>query len=119
MAIAILVAGHGLGLSAVDGKSGAKPTMVALVFEHPDCSYCPVFRNNVVRRYQTSPQAAEAPLRFVDITTSDTGHALKTPITMVPTTVLMKDGREVDRIAGYWAADNFFKMVAYIRSKAE
>ena len=38
---------------------------------------------------------------------------------MVPTAVLIKDGREVDRIAGYWAPDNFFKMVAYIRAKAE
>jgi thioredoxin-related protein len=120
VAIAVLVAGHGLGLSAVDGSGGAKPAMELLVFEHPDCSYCPVFRNNVAQRYQNSRQAADAPLRFVDITTSDTGrYALNTPITMVPTTVLMKDGREVDRIAGYWAPDNFFKMVAYIRSKAE
>ena len=38
---------------------------------------------------------------------------------MVPTDVVMKDGREVDRIAGYWAPDNFFKMVTYIIGKAE
>ena len=38
---------------------------------------------------------------------------------MVPTVVLMKDGHEVDRITGYWGADNFFKMVAYIIGKAE
>ena len=27
--------------------------------------------------------------------------------------------QEVDRIAGYWGPDNFFKMVAYIIARAE
>jgi thioredoxin-related protein len=120
VAIGFFVASHGLRRSAVDSGSPARPAMELLVFEHPDCTYCPVFRNNVAQRYQASPQAADAPLRFIDITTSDTGrYGLKLPISMVPTAVLMKDGREVDRIAGYWAPDSFFKMVAYIRAKAE
>ena len=38
---------------------------------------------------------------------------------MVPTAVVMKDGREVDRIAGYWGSDNFFKMVTFIIGRAE
>jgi thioredoxin-related protein len=118
-AIAAWAAGHGLARSAVDGGSGA-PAMELVVFEHPDCAYCPAFRNNVAQRYQASPQAAEAPLRFVDVTTSDSNrYGLVMPIRMVPTAVLIKDGREVDRIAGYWAPDNFMKMVAYIRAKAE
>ena len=32
---------------------------------------------------------------------------------------LMKDGREVDRVSGYWGPDNFFKMLAHIMMKAE
>jgi thioredoxin-related protein len=119
-AIAAWAAGHGLARSAVDGSAGTAPAMELVVFEHPDCAYCPAFRNNVAARYQSSPQAAEAPLRFVDIVTADTSrYGLHGPITMVPTAVLFKDGHEVDRIAGYWGADNFLKMVAYIRAKAE
>ena len=47
------------------------------------------------------------------------GVTLNGPITMVPTAVLVKQGREVDRIPGYWGPDNFFKMVSYLISKAE
>jgi thioredoxin-related protein len=119
-AIAAWAAGHGLARSAVDSSTGTAPAMELVVFEHPDCAYCPAFRNSIAPRYQGSPQAAEAPLRFVDIVTTDTSrYGLRAPITMVPTAVLVKDGREVDRIAGYWGPDNFLKMVAYIRSKAE
>ncbi len=119
-AIAAWLVGHGLARSAADNGAGAVPAMELVVFEHPDCAYCPAFRNSIAPRYRSSPQAAEAPLRFVDITRSDTSrYGLLMPISMVPTAVLIKDGREVDRIAGLWGADNFFKMVAYIRAKAE
>jgi thioredoxin-related protein len=119
-AVAIIVASHGFGRAAVDTTVGTRTSMELVVFEHPDCTYCPVFRNTVAQRYQNSPQASEAPLRFVDIAKSDTArYALNAPITMVPTAVVMKDGHEVDRIAGYWGPDSFFKMVAYIIGKAE
>ncbi len=120
VAAAAFLASHGLGLSAVGGAGGTQPALELVVFEHPDCSYCPAFRRNVAQRYQASPQAANAPLRFVDIAASDSSrYELKLPISVVPTTVLIKNGREVDRIAGYWAPDSFLKMVAYIRAKAE
>jgi hypothetical protein len=68
----------------------------------------------------TSDHANEAPLRFIDIAnTGSRGVTLNGPITMVPTAVLVKQGREVDRIPGYWAPDNFFKMVSFLISKAE
>ena len=74
----------------------------------------------VVPRYQRSEFAADAPLRFVNIAVSGNQNiALNGPITMVPTSVLMKDGREVDRIAGYWAPDNFFKIVESLMGRAE
>jgi thioredoxin-related protein len=118
--LAVLFASHGLGRAAVDTTTASSKAMELVVFEHPDCTYCPIFRSSVAQRYQSSPQAAEAPLRFIDIAKSDSGrYALKSPITMVPTAVLIKDGQEVDRIAGYWGPDSFFKMVAYIIGKAE
>lgn len=119
-ALVLGLAIHGPGRAAVNATIGARTSMELLVFEHPDCTHCKTFRSRVAPRYRQSPQEAEAPLRFVDVTGTDTDRlALKSPITMVPTAVLMKDGREVDRIAGYWGSDNFFKMVTVIIGSAE
>lgn len=113
-------AGFGSGSAAVDPAKSVSATMELVIFEHPDCIYCQVFRARVVPRYLNSDHASEAPLRFVDIANGGTrGVTLNGPITMVPTAVLIKQGREVDRIPGYWAPDNFFKMVAFLISRAE
>jgi len=99
-------------------EAAARTTsMELIVFEHPDCIYCPVFRRDIAPSYQ---RTAEAPLRYIDIAKSDIGGLhLKSRIDMVPTAVLMKDGREVGRISGYWGRESFFKMLAYIMSLAE
>jgi hypothetical protein len=31
----------------------------------------------------------------------------------------MLRGREIDRIVGYWGPDNFFKLLAHLRARAE
>jgi thioredoxin-related protein len=118
-ALVFVVAGHGLGRAALDARTTATSSMELLVFEHPGCTYCQVFRRRVVPRYLSSPNAEKAPLRFVDIEKSDTGNlGLASPITILPTVVLIRNGREVDRIAGYWAPANFFKMVSFLIDKA-
>lgn len=107
--------------AAQDANSKARAGAVELVvFEHADCRYCRIFRTDIAPRYNGSTQAGRAPLRFVSIEHNGTeGAGLNGAIHMVPTFVLMKEGREVDRIVGYWAPDNFFKMVAYMLLKAE
>ena len=48
------------------------------------------------------PQSREVPLRYVDLNAVDADLlGLAGPVTMVPTIVLMRDGQEVSRIAGY------------------
>lgn len=117
--IIALCAFHPSGRAAVDGTALA-PKMELLVFEHPDCVYCRVFRRDVVPRYQQSASASDAPLRFIDIASINVGILpLRSRIEVVPTAVLMKNGQEVDRIVGYWGPDNFLKMLTYIRAKAE
>jgi thioredoxin-related protein len=115
-ALLLAFAGHGLSRAALTDASGTSPPpMEVLVFEHPDCVYCPVFRNRIAERYKHSLHASEAPLRFVDITSTQAKTpGLKEPISMVPTAVVMKGGREVDRIPGLWSPDHFFKMVTFI-----
>jgi len=110
-----------LNMSRADVAPKARATgMELLVFEHPDCIYCAVFRRDVAPSYQSSATAAEAPLRFVDIAKSDIAALrLKEGIDTVPTAVLMKNGEEIGRICGYWGREGFFKMLAHIRSAAE
>lgn len=118
--LAIILASQAPGIAAVGSSASRASPMELVVYEHPDCTYCQVFRARVVPRYMKSDFAADAPLRFVNVAVSGTqGVALKAPITMVPTSVLIKDGREVDRIAGYWAPDNFFKFVASLVGRTE
>ncbi len=118
----IILLVHSFGRAGVDpaAPGTAAPAMEMVVFEHPDCTTCPVFRSKVAPRYEALPQAAGAPLRYVDISRTDTdGMGLTSPLTMVPTVVLMKGGREIDRIAGYWGRDNFLKMAEYLFAKAQ
>jgi thioredoxin-related protein len=117
----IILLVHGFGRNGIDPNAPqAASTMEMVVFEHPDCRTCPAFRTKVAPRYEAMPQAADAPLRYVDITRTDTDRmGLTSPLTMVPTVVLMKGGREVDRIAGYWGRDNFLKMAEYLLAKAQ
>jgi thioredoxin-related protein len=102
-------------------EPGARPaSMELIVFEHPDCAYCRVFRQNIAPSYQSSPRAPQVPLRYVDIAKSDiAGLRLSERIDTLPTAVLMKDGREVGRIAGYWGRDSFLRMLAHIMSTVE
>lgn len=79
------------------------PTGVELIaFEAPGCRYCPVFRRDVVPTYGMTRAGKSAPLRFVDVNDLPTvGVKLTAPVTTVPTLVLVRDGVEIGRIAGY------------------
>ncbi|MGE3066565.1 MAG: thioredoxin fold domain-containing protein [Hyphomicrobiaceae bacterium] len=91
-----------------------------VVFERAGCLYCEVFHRDVLPRYKASLTAAQAPLRFVDITAVDVDRlALRASITTIPTVVLMKDGQEVDRIVGYTGPETFFQLVAHMLGRAE
>jgi hypothetical protein len=117
----LILVGAGVPASRAGVEPGERPaSMELIVFEHPDCAYCRVFRQNIAPSYQSSPRAPQAPLRYVDIAKSDIGGLhLQERIDVLPTAVLMKDGREVGRIAGYWGRDSFLRMLAHIMSTVE
>jgi thioredoxin-related protein len=115
----VLLCGHSAITKAGLDATARVSALELLVFEHPDCTYCQVFRRDVAPQYLRSPHAAEAPMRFIDIAKVDTSAlGLKEPLTMLPTAVLMKEGREIDRITGYWGRDTFIKMLAYLLARA-
>ncbi|MGI9479717.1 MAG: hypothetical protein ACR2PI_23650 [Hyphomicrobiaceae bacterium] len=91
----------------------SKTTAELLVFEGKGCAYCFIFRRDVVPGYLQSPRARDVPMRFIDVRKADLSTLqLRQPLTMLPTVVLMKNGREVDRIAGYMGPEPFYHMVS-------
>jgi thioredoxin-related protein len=118
--LVLLLGLQGAGRAALDAAQPRTPALEVLIFEHADCAYCRIFRRDVLPKYRHAVAANAVPLRFVDIGKSDTGGLeLKARIDTVPTAVVMRDGREVDRIVGYWGPDNFFKLLAHILAKIE
>jgi thioredoxin-related protein len=118
-ALVLAVSCSSAGRAALDGAAARQHGLELLVFEHTDCTYCRVFRRDILSRYQSTAAAAEVPIRFIDLEKADTSSlGLNSPIVMLPTAVVMKDGREVDRIAGYWGPENFFRLLAHIVAKA-
>lgn len=119
-ALLILAAGVATGRAALDPAAAVRgPTIELLVYEHRDCVYCQLFRRDVLPRYQQA-LAAELPIRFIDIAEAgNQAPGLKRKVDTLPTVVLMLGGRELDRIVGYWGPDNFFKLLASMRARAE
>lgn len=91
----------------------ARVSAELLVFETENCPYCFIFRRDVAPGYMRSSRAKDVPLRYINVRETDVSKLkLNAPLTMVPTVVFMKNGREVDRISGYMGPEPFFHMVS-------
>ncbi len=100
--------------------NAAATTQELIVLEAPNCTYCAVFRRDVLPRYQLSKRAAEAPIRFVDLNDPAADQLkLSASVTLVPTVVLMRRGQEAGRITGYWGPDAFFQGLARLLGTAD
>ncbi len=87
-----------------------------VMFSSPACIYCQTFNRDVAPGYHASRLARRAPLKEVNIDRFGTkGYALaQGRITVTPTFVLFRRGREVARIRGYPGKKNFYRMVRQI-----
>jgi hypothetical protein len=91
----------------------AEPALELVVFEADGCLYCEVLRREVAPVYRASAASRQAPLRFFNVSRSDeTAIALADAITIAPTVVLLRDGREAGRIAGYTGPDILLRLVS-------
>ena len=96
------------------------PRLELLVFETDACTYCEIFRRDVAPGYRLAPLAATAPLRFVDVAKVDLDLiGLAARVDILPTTVLMRDGHEVERITGLTAAETYYVLLRHMISKNE
>jgi hypothetical protein len=118
-AVVLASAWTALSRAALDLGPARPPRTEVIVFEHADSIHCRIFRRDVLPRYQQGMRT-QVPLRFVDLSTTDvSSFNLNGRISMVPTAVVMKDGREVDRITGYWGPTNFFILLSHILARVE
>ena len=91
-----------------------------VVFETVDCVYCMLLRRDVLPDYLKSRRASEVPIRFVDVEQVDVDRLpLASPLTTVPTVVLMSDGYEAGRITGYTGPEIFFHLVSRLLVAAQ
>jgi thioredoxin-related protein len=105
------------GRAALETSALPAPRLQLLVIEVPGCFYCRLFHRDVVPVYEASPRAQELPLRFLDLkVVKALKLALDRPIDVVPTAVVLRDGKEVGRIAGYPGRDNFMQAISYFLS---
>ena len=127
VACVAIVALIGLGIGRIEAArdqaaspaSGARRIEV-LVLETSNCQICGLVRQNILPLYEQTPRARQVPMRFVDVTRLDELKLrLNARIDTVPTTVIMADGVETDRIAGYWAPDMFLRMIVRMIDNAE
>jgi hypothetical protein len=118
IAVVALIAAFILPAIAARGPEEipASPTrMEILVFETERCVYCRIFRRDVVPQYETSQRARIAPIRFVEAKTANhQALGLDGPITILPTVVVMREGRESGRITGYLGPEPFFHMITRV-----
>lgn len=96
-----------------DITAGRASTGIELIaFEAPGCRYCPIFRRDVAPSYAASQAGMTAPLRYVDINDASASVLkLASPVTMVPTLVLVRDGIEIGRIPGYVGRENMHRIL--------
>ena len=108
--------GLGIGRPEAARDLGATPAggrrIEILVLEVGNCHICGLLRQTIQPLYAQSPHARQVPMRFVDVGDLDALKlGLNSRIDTVPTTLVMVDGVEADRIAGYWAPDMFMRMI--------
>jgi thioredoxin-related protein len=102
--------------------AGALPDadLQIVVLEVEDCTYCSLFRRHVVPAYSVSPRSREVPLKFVDMNAPAYQElGLTGPVDTVPTTVLMRNNREVGRISGYVGPENFFHAINHLLGRTD
>lgn len=108
----VLAGGSVPGRATVDLETSALPDdtrLELIVVEVDNCLYCGIFRRDVAPTYEESERGRAVPMRFVNINAPDVDKLqLSAPIDSVPTVLIVENGRERGRIAGYVGPEIFF-----------
>lgn len=80
--------------------------------EQPGCVFCERFNREIAPAYPNTSEGKLAPLRRVDLTDLwPADLVLVKPATLTPTFILISEGNEVDRLAGYPGDEHFWYLL--------
>lgn len=122
LAATLLIAGTAVHVHAAldDSTPTADSGLELVVLEVKDCFACDLVRRHIEPAYARAPQSRDVPLRYVDLNAVDAeALGLAAPVTLLPTIVLRRDGREVSRIAGYTGPAVFFQAVEHMLARVD
>ena len=120
-ALALLVWPPSGGFAGIDADAPVPhfSNLQLVVLEAPGCTYCDIFRRDVLPSYEASQQAKDMPVRFIDVNDlTKTQIELQSQIDILPTFVIVKDNVEIGRIPGYMGPEDFFHSINYLLSSA-
>lgn len=99
-------------------EPGRLPGGLRLLFvEDAACGYCRKWLSEIGGSYDETPPGKAAPL--VRRTMGDPSLSGLAGLRFTPTFVLLRDGREIDRMVGYGGMDEFWEGLAGMLAKAE
>ena len=91
-----------------------------LMFEQPGCIYCAQWNAEIAPQYPLTEEGRAAPLRRLQLRDAlPVELELSSPPVFTPTFVLVADGKETGRIAGYPGEDFFWPLLAALIEKAQ
>jgi len=110
----------GMALAAAVLVSAAARSAELVMFEASYCEWCAAWHEEIGPIYPKTAEARIAPLRQVDIDDPRPDDLADVDgIVSTPTFVLMENGEEVGRIAGYPGEDHFWGLLGMLLEKLE
>lgn len=119
--LALVLRGAGLPsllalVLAVWADTVSAASLHLVMVEDPGCIYCRRWHEEVGPGYPKSDEGKAAPLVRLQKGAAALG-AFK-PVKYTPTFILVRDGREIDRLVGYPGADGFWTEIAAMLARA-
>lgn len=102
---------------AAGGKGEIPGGLRLVMIETASCGYCLRWHREVGPAYPMSSVGRQAPLVRRDI--SDPVVASFGKVIYTPTFILVRDGREVDRLVGYPGAEGFWEEIGVMLARIE
>ena len=117
MALRVLIC-LAMGAMAIPARAGDAPPVELVMFEQTYCEWCERWDEEIGVVYHKTAEGETAPLRRVDIH-DERPEDLEDirGIAFTPTFVLVEEGRELGRIAGYPGEDFFWPMLGKLLEK--
>lgn len=105
-------------MTLLGASSAAEAEMRLYMFEIADCAACDRFHSEALQDYWSSETSRALPLTIVDLNALGTAaQPLRYPIAVVPTFVVMHNGREIARLSGYPGQQAFEAGIAAVLAK--